>query len=322
VSNNQLKQIFFPLLAAVSSFSLILAFSAKGELTQQASKLLGKPPAPQPAQNSDAKANGKLVAQKDQAFRNAIAKLEQEVKENRLTFNIPKQFKSQVLEEVKLNNSEKVVALTFDDGPWPDNTTQILDVLRENNIKATFFVVGQAVQAFPQLLQQVVKEGHAIGNHTWSHSYHNFSPEGAKNEIERTAAIVYETTGVKTSLFRPPGGFMHNGVVDYAKQRDYAIVMWSADSNDYRRPPVPTFLHSVLSSTGPGGIILMHDGGGDRTQTVKALPELIADLKQQGYRFVTVAELLKMREKENQTTTATQPPNADANSQAKISQKN
>jgi len=280
---------------------------------------------PKTANKAKAPANSSTsveIVRRDRVVRDIIAQVQQEIDQSLLNFKIPAQFQGTTLNDIKLNSSEKVVALTFDDGPWPSSTVAILEILKRNNIKATFFWVGEPLEDFPQIAKQVVAEGHAIGNHTWHHWYHKMSPEVVQSEIERTNELIYKTTGVKTGLFRPPGGVLTNGLADYVMGQKNAVIMWSSDSIDYRRPSVPVFLNNVLRNTAPGGIILMHDGGGDRSQTVKALPELIADLKQQGYRFVTVAELLKMREKENQTTTATQPPNADANSQAKISQKN
>jgi chitin deacetylase len=110
--------------------------------------------------------------------------------------------------------------------------------------------------------------------------------------------------GVKTSLFRPPYGILNNGVADYAKKNNYAVLMWSDDSIDYRRPPVSRLVNNVLKDAKPGGIVLMHDGGGDRSHTVKALPQIITSLKQHGYKFVTIPELLEMQAKKSPLTTA------------------
>jgi peptidoglycan/xylan/chitin deacetylase (PgdA/CDA1 family)/transcriptional regulator with XRE-family HTH domain len=209
-----------------------------------------------------------------------------------LIFSAPKQFQGQAVEQVQLNDASKAIALTFDDGPWPKTTPQVLDILKQEHVKATFFWLGAMVQESPQLAKLAVADGHAIGNHTWHHWYKKLDPATAASEIESTAEQIYKTTGVRTSLFRPPGGILDNGVVDYAKSRHYAVVLWSDDSIDYRSPSVPTLVDNVLRHAKPGAIVLMHDGGGYRPQTVKALPQIISALKEKGYRFMTVPELL------------------------------
>ena len=117
----------------------------------------------------------------------------------------------------------------------------------------------------------------------------------AKSEIDRTADLIYKTTGVKTTLFRPPGGYLNNGLAAYAKSQNYAVVMWSQTSADTDpRAKYQVFVKNVLRDAKPGGIVLMHDGGGDRRRTVEALPQIISGLKAKGYRFVTVPELLNV----------------------------
>lgn len=239
-----------------------------------------------------------LNAQPNDAFQKLIGHLEKQVKEARLTFAVPKQFQGKALEAVKLNTQEKVIALTFDDGPYPEYTPLILDILKKNNIKGTFFWIGQNLKYFPETGKQVVAEGHAIGNHTWHHWYKNMSAAVAAREIEDTAELIYKITGVRTSLFRPPGGYLHNGVADYAKKKNYLVTMWSADSTDYSRPAVERLVNNVMRNAKPGGMVLMHDGGGNRAHTVKALPIIINQLREQGYKFVTVPELFELQEKE------------------------
>ena len=194
--------------------------------------------------------------------------------------------------QVRLSNPNQEIALTFDDGPWPQTTQQVLEILEQQNIKATFFCVGEMVQKYPQLAKLIVADGQEIGNHTWHHWYQRMDPDTAAKEINSTEALLYKTTGVKTSLFRPPGGILTNGVADYAEQHNYNVVMWSDDSVDYRRPSVSRLINNVLREARAGGIVLMHDGGGNRSQTVKALPQIIDGLKKRGYRFVTISELL------------------------------
>ncbi len=221
-----------------------------------------------------------------------------------LTVDVPADYKGVTFDDVKLNSKEKVIALTFDDGPWPNSTVKILDILKKNDIRATFFMVGQALKNSPQIGQKVAEDGHEIGNHTYHHWYQYMNPQASAFEIEQTATEIYKTMGIKTSLFRPPGGILHNGVADYAKKHNYAIALWSADSVDYSRPPLARLISNITKESKPGGIVLMHDGGGDRSRTVEALPKVISYFKAQGYRFVTVTELLEMKEKEKGTTSA------------------
>ncbi|HBE57637.1 MAG TPA: polysaccharide deacetylase family protein [Cyanobacteria bacterium UBA11149] len=233
------------------------------------------------------------------------------------SFSVPAQFQGKILEEVQVKPGNKVVALTFDDGPWPETTVQILNILKKNNVKATFFVVGRNVSNYPQLMGQIVVDGHEVGNHTWSHQYHHHSPVSAASEIDKTSDVIYKTTGVKTSIFRPPGGFLNNGLVASAKQKKNAVIMWSADSSDWRGKnlTVQRLADNVLNATQPGGIVLMHDGGGDRSHTVQALPQLIAKLRGQGYKFVTVSELLKMEVKPSPAKPANSQPKSANKSQ-------
>ncbi|MBN3884131.1 MAG: polysaccharide deacetylase family protein [Nostoc sp. JL34] len=210
--------------------------------------------------------------------------------------SIPSIFQGAIIESAKLSPEQKVIALTFDDGPWPESTAQVLDILKKNQIKGTFFVVGENVKNFPNLLKQEIAEGHVIGNHTWHHWYQFLNPQAAAYEIDHTEDVIFKTTGLKTNLFRPPGGVMHNGVVDYARNSKYAIILWSSDSVDYSRPAVSRLISNVFREAKPGGIVLMHDGGGNRSRTVQALPEIIANFRNQGYRFVTIPELLQIQD--------------------------
>jgi peptidoglycan-N-acetylglucosamine deacetylase len=218
-------------------------------------------------------------------------------KEERLTFVPPEEFQGKTIFEGNVNNSEKVIALTVDDGPWPETTEQMLDIFNQNNIKATFFWIGQSIETSPEIARRVVAEGHAIGNHTWHHWYDPMDPATAASEIDRTAKLIYETTGVKTTFFRPPGGVLNNGLAKYAQEQNYSVVMWSVTSADTDPRAQPeAFVNNVLKGAKPGAIVLMHDGGGDRSRTIKALPEMIAGLKKEGYRFVTIPELMEIQQ--------------------------
>jgi peptidoglycan/xylan/chitin deacetylase (PgdA/CDA1 family) len=213
-----------------------------------------------------------------------------------LDFTVPAKYQAKTIYKVEPSNKEKVIALTIDDGPWPKTTAEMLDILKQNHVKATFFWVGSALQENPEIAKRVVAEGHAIGNHTWHHWYRKMDEATAKSEIEKTNELIYKTTGVKTSFFRPPGGYLNNGLAAYAKSQKNSVVMWSVTSADTDpRAKYQVFVKNVIRDAKPGAIVLMHDGGGNRYRTVKALPEIISGLKQQGYRFVTVPELLEMQ---------------------------
>ncbi len=222
---------------------------------------------------------------------------------------VPKVFQGTTVYQAKLKPNEKIIALTFDDGPSPKNTAEILEILHRNHIKATFFMIGQMVKYFPQVAKQVADDGNVIGNHTWHHWYRRMDSATAASEINCTADIIYKTTGVKTTLFRPPGGFLNNGLADYAKSQKYAVMMWSEMSGDAERrsPQVPMMVTNVLKAAKPGAIVLMHDGGGNRSRTVKALPQIIDGLKAQGYKFATIPELLAIQAQEQNSVTAASP---------------
>ncbi|HEY9703391.1 MAG TPA: polysaccharide deacetylase family protein, partial [Allocoleopsis sp.] len=247
-------------------------------------------------------------AQSNTALQEMIVKLQEQARKDRLNFIIPKQFQAKVIEEVTVKSKEKIVALTFDDGPYLQWTEQILAILKKEKIKATFFWIGKNLKEYPQIGKKVVAQGHAIGNHTWHHWYHRMSPQLAAKEIDDTSKLITQVTGVKTTLFRPPGGFLHNGVADYAKKKNYLIAMWKADSVDYSRPGVDKMVNKVMKEIQNGGMILMHDGGGDRSQTVKAVPIIINKLKKQGYKFVTVPELLAMADTKQTVAKVVQKP--------------
>ncbi len=210
-----------------------------------------------------------------------------------MNFDVLKQFQSQTIKEVYPTNAAKVIALTFDDGPWPSVTESILATLKKENIKATFFFVGQPLKSFPEIGKKVLADGHVIANHTMHHWYHRMSPLVAQREIEDTEKIIKEVLNVETDYFRPPGGVMTNGLVSYAQSMKQSVVMWSIDSNDSRprRPSPEEMVKTVVGEATPGAIVLMHDGGGSHENTAKALPEMISQLRAKGYKFVTVPEL-------------------------------
>lgn len=220
--------------------------------------------------------------------------------EQPLIFAPPDQFRGQIVYEANIRDS-KVIALTFDDGPTPE-TLKILAVLQQHNTVATFFCLGRNLREYPEIAKQVVQAGNAIGNHTWHHYYHNVTEKIASNEIDYTGIHIHRSTGAKSFLFRPPGGRLNNGFADYAKKKNYVVVMWSIDPKDYQQLPASTIANTVISQAKSGAIVLLHDGGGTRQQTIEALSIIIPKLKQQGYRFVTIPQLLEIQATQKQQT--------------------
>lgn len=217
-----------------------------------------------------------------------------------ITFSVPSRFQGKIVRHITLHSKQKVLALTFDDGPWPSTTSQILDILQQNQTKATFFFTGSNLQRLPQMGKRVIAEGHAIGNHTWHHWHRPMDEFTARREIEDTDRILKKITGVKTFLFRPPNGFLYNGLADYALKQKDVVVIWSVDAGDWHNHGVSVerLVSCVVERVKPGDIILMHDGGGDRSKTVQALPKIIDQLAQRGYQFVTVPEILQLKDQE------------------------
>lgn len=202
------------------------------------------------------------------------------------------------------DRSENRIALTFDDGPDPRFTPQILDVLKGYNVKATFFLMGTRAEAYPELVQRIIDEGHIIGNHTYWHP--NLVERGdiptLENEVNRTEDTLAEQIGYRTKLFRAPYGFLNNELVEKLQDMNYSVVGWSVDSLDWQEAAPEVISYNVLSNIHPGGIILMHDGAeweGDRTNTIEALRQLIPTLKDEGMEFFTVPELVDIPYKQD-----------------------
>ncbi len=218
--------------------------------------------------------------------------------------SVPKALQGQVVSQVEVPNTEKVIALTFDDGPNSAVTAQVLEVLKQYNAKATFFMSGLNVQQNPDLAKQVAAEGHAIGNRGWSRGLGTGDAADPKREVDETSKLIQETTGVKPELFRPADGQLDNAVVSHAKDEQYTVTLWSVDAQD-KLVAAPILLDNVLRNAQPGRIVLLHDSLGlnNQTATLQALPQLITALQQQGYRFVTVPQLLALQQSTRQKDT-------------------
>lgn len=190
----------------------------------------------------------------------------------------------------------KMIALTFDDGPDPRYTPVILDLLRKYDAKATFFVIGKRIANYPDIVRREVKEGHELANHTYSHTYFSsaYSTDKIIKEIEQAHDLIVRTTGYKPQLFRPPGGYYNDSIIEAAKKKGYLVVLWSwhQDTKDWRSPGVKQIVNKVLNNARNGDIILFHDHVEGKSNTVEALKVILPELKKRGYSFVTVSELI------------------------------
>lgn len=196
------------------------------------------------------------------------------------------------------NSSLKQVALTFDDGPDVYFTTRVLDILKQNGIKATFFIMGQRASANPEMVKRIVSEGHAIGNHTWNHpNLVKIKPGQIKDEISKTEGELDKIVGYHPSIFRPPYGSASYSVLKEVSSMGYYIVDWSVDTRDWAGTPPLQIMTYVKSEFRPGGIILQHCAGGkdeNLTNTLEVLPQIISYLKQNDCKFVTIPEMFNI----------------------------
>ncbi|MGE7917200.1 polysaccharide deacetylase family protein [Lysinibacillus xylanilyticus] len=200
----------------------------------------------------------------------------------------------QIVWEVKTN--EKLIAITFDDGPHPKYTPQILDLLAKYNAKATFFIVGQNADKNPEVISRMYNDGHELANHTFTHPLRTNVPNLLK-EIKQTNESIYTITGFTPTLFRPVEGQYSDAMIEAIAKEKYKVVMWSwhLDTLDWKSPGTNRIVDTVLKGVKEGNIVLFHDGGGNRQQTVKAMEKILPELEKQGYRFVTVSELLDVQ---------------------------
>lgn len=192
------------------------------------------------------------------------------------------------------NPSKKRIALTFDDGPEDTYTPQILDILRQKGVKATFFVIGKQAREYPERLKQIYREGHVIGNHTWDHPHLPELTDQQLNEnIQATTEEIEKITGFKPDLFRPPFGEIEDRQVALLNKQGYRSIMWTVDTKDWSGISAEEIVSKVKQDASPGVIALQHNyHASGQFETVKALPEIIDELRSQGYEFVTVPTLL------------------------------
>jgi peptidoglycan-N-acetylglucosamine deacetylase len=187
------------------------------------------------------------------------------------------------------------IALTFDDGPWYD-TPQFLDILEHYHVPATFFEIGEQISTYGEggaIERRMLADGDMIGDHTWTHANVSGAGSFARWQILRTASAIRTAThGFRPCLFRAPGGAVSGALISEARSLGFTTIQWNVDTVDWSRPGTATIERRAIGGARPGAIILQHDGGGDRSETLAALPDEITTLKREGYHFVTVTQLL------------------------------
>jgi peptidoglycan/xylan/chitin deacetylase (PgdA/CDA1 family) len=187
--------------------------------------------------------------------------------------------------------SHNYVVLTFDDGPKPGSTKPIVDTLARNGIRGEFFMLGVQVRGNPALARYVVDHGMRAQNHSWDHAnLVRLSRSAVNKQLDLCTRQIASATGTRPTWFRPPYGNRNKTVAAAASSRGLRMVIWTVDPLDWKRPSTSTIVSRVVSHVRPGGVVLMHDGGGDRSHTVAALPKIIAALRRARYDFVTLDE--------------------------------
>lgn len=189
---------------------------------------------------------------------------------------------------------EQKIALTFDDGPHPVYTREILEILAEYGIRATFFCIGSNAEQYPALVQEILAAGHEIGNHTYGHPNLCTEPyEGVRREILGMENVMAQVTECRPHLFRPPGGLYCDEVCRAAADLDYTVILWSVDTRDWAHTAVEDIVENVLTGTEAGDIVLFHDYVSGSSPTPEALRRILPELIERGFGFCTVSELIR-----------------------------
>lgn len=193
----------------------------------------------------------------------------------------------------QVNITQPVVAMTFDDGPHPSLTPKLLDILKERNVKCTFFLIGQNVKMYPKIVQRIIAEGHEIGNHTYTHcSLTSRSDDQIRSELKQSEAALMTAANYRPQLIRPPYGAINTRIKQLMfSEFGYSTIMWSVDPQDWRRPGVSVVTSRLVNGAHPGAIMLAHD---IHPPTIQAVPAMFDQLLAKGYQFVTVSQLMNM----------------------------
>ena len=216
------------------------------------------------------------------------AKVQVQEMQNRLFENLDPQ----------LSANNKLVAITFDDGPNTGTTgsLEMLEVLAKHNVKATFFVIGSQAEEDPETVKKMADAGHEVASHLYSHDAADYlnavSPEKAREQVEKARTVIGQITGAEPRYVRPTGGNANEQALVAAGDLADGFIGWDVDTEDWTMPGADAIVQTALDEVHPGSVVLMHDGGGDRSQTVEALDKLIPKLQEEGYQFVTISELV------------------------------
>ncbi|HEY4278645.1 MAG TPA: polysaccharide deacetylase family protein [Conexibacter sp.] len=194
------------------------------------------------------------------------------------------------------SRDKKVVALTFDDGP-SIYTPQYLAILRQKRVHATFFEIGEQVSSYAETVRQILAQGNEIGDHTWNHADVSAGGAFASSEITRAADAIQQASGFRPCAFRAPGGAVSGSLESLARGLGFNTIEWDVDPRDWALPGTDAIYNTVVNTTHNGSIVLMHDGGGNRTETIAALPRIIDTLRARGYSFETISQMTGERMK-------------------------
>ena len=205
---------------------------------------------------------------------------------------------------IQADSTDKILALTYDDGPNAHHTANLLNALAAADVRATFFTLGNRAVAYPELMQRIIADGHEIGNHSQNHRYLAFCCQDTiRHEISQAQANITAVSGHSPQLFRPPYGCRDDRVIAIAEALGLKVIQWSITARDWRCLGVTKIVATIMSQVRPGAIVLLHDGdcralAADRSQTVEATKIIIPQLRQRGYRLVTISEMLSKQQTE------------------------
>lgn len=212
-----------------------------------------------------------------------------------LTHHAPSQGLSEVSQPTyQVKTANKLIALTFDDGPSTKYTPEILNILQKDHARATFFVLGSLAVKHPAVIEDLRAAGCEVASHGYTHSRLSaLSAASVARQIRRTKDALLEITGVAPLFFRPPYGVYNKNVLIAAAKENEKVVLWSIDTRDWAGRSTAQMVRQIEKGARPGAIILFHDGGGNRSHTIQALSEVVPALEARGYRFVTIDQLVQ-----------------------------